>query len=92
MSDWRLQGQDRYLKGRDLIRKKYKKYRDNWDHDHCEFCGRKISERPGDLNVGYTTTDDYHWVCEDCFKDFAALFQWRVLPSDESSSESGTEQ
>jgi hypothetical protein len=82
MSDWRLQGQERYLKGRSLVLKKYQKYRHDWDHDHCEFCGRKISERPEDLNVGYATTDDYYWVCEDCFKEFAALFDWQALPGE----------
>ena len=82
MDDWRLQGQERYLKRAVLTNKRYRKYRDDWDHDHCQFCGKKFSERPDDLNVGYATNDDYHWICEDCFRDFAQLFQWTVLRSE----------
>lgn len=81
MSDWRLQGQDNFLKGVFLGRKPYRKYREGWDHDHCEFCGAKFSERPEDLNVGYATADNYHWVCEQCFKDFNQMFQWNILDS-----------
>ena len=41
--DWRLQDQDKYLKGVSLNLKKYIKYRDAWDHDHCEFSWAKFS-------------------------------------------------
>ena len=81
MNDWRLQGQEKYLKGLPLVKKRYEKYRDGWDHDHCEFCWRKFSERAEDLNVGYATDDNYHWICEQCFIDFNNMFQWKVLPS-----------
>ncbi len=70
MTDWRLQGQERFLKGVSLAKQNYRRYREGWEHDHCEFCGAKFSERPEDLNVGYATTDCYHWICEDCYKDF----------------------
>jgi hypothetical protein len=79
MDDWRLQGQERFLKGACLIRKQYVKYRPGWDHDHCEFCWRKLSENPEDLNSGYATPDDYHWICEDCFRDFREKFEWKVI-------------
>jgi hypothetical protein len=81
MTDWRLQGQGKFLNGVSFSRKAYRKYRDGWEHDHCEFCWAKFSERPGDLNVGYATDDDYHWVCEQCFKDLSQMFQWKVHPS-----------
>jgi len=79
MTDWRLQGQERFLKGVLLEKKQYQRYREGWDHDHCEFCARKFSELPGELNVGYATRDNYHWVCEDCYNDFFELFGWQVV-------------
>ncbi len=81
MTDWRLQGQERYLKGVSLSRQDYRRYRDDWEHDHCEFCGDKFSERPEDLNAGYATVDCYHWVCENCFCDFKDMFQWTIVES-----------
>ena len=42
-NDWRLQGQEKYLKGAILNFKKYAKYSQNWDHDHCEFCWTKLT-------------------------------------------------
>ena len=84
MPDWRLQGQERFLQGVTLVHKEYQKYRDDWDHDHCDFCWSKFSERPEDLNTGYATTDNYHWICDDCFRDFAEMFQWIVVPTDGS--------
>jgi hypothetical protein len=76
VADWRLQGQEQYLKGVALARHRYKKLREDWDHDHCEFCSRKFSERPGDLNEGYVTADCYRWVCDDCYGDFKDAFGW----------------
>jgi len=80
MNDWRLQGQEKFLNRAQLVKKRYKKYRDDWDHDHCAFCWTKFSESPEDLNVGYTTPDHYYWICEPCFNDFHDMFQWVVSP------------
>ena len=78
MSDWRLQGQERYLRGVDLVRRTYQPPRADWDHDHCEFCGRKFSLHPSDLQVGYATADNYRWICSDCYEDFKGQFGWIV--------------
>jgi len=80
-NDWRLQGQEKYLKGVTLYLKKYIKYRDVWDHDHCEFCWAKFSieGHSGDLDEGYATKDNYHWICERCFGDFKDIFQWKII-------------
>jgi hypothetical protein len=77
--DWRLQGQEEYLKGIRLFRKKYTRHSESWDHDHCEFCWAKFSEEDyaEALHEGYATEDDYRWVCEQCFEDFKDLFDWR---------------
>ena len=79
MTDWRLQGQDKFLQGVTLIKKTYRPYREKGDHDHCEFCGTQFSELPEDLHVGYVTSDSYHWICEPCFNDFREMFQWSVV-------------
>ena len=78
--DWRLTGQEKFLKGATLQFKTYLKYRENWDHDHCEFCQAKFMEKenPNTLHKGYTTLDDYYWICPQCFDDFKVMFEWKV--------------
>jgi hypothetical protein len=82
-SDWRLQGQERYLKDVTLLHQHYHKYakNSNWDHDHCSFCGKKfmVENYPDVLHQGYSTTDDYYWICENCFEDFHEMFNWSVI-------------
>jgi hypothetical protein len=87
--DWRLMGQERYLKGAAFVRKPYTRWSVDWDHDHCDFCQRKFVEANGhpedddEKTVGYAAVgtgpegqDDYHWVCDDCFADFRERFGW----------------
>jgi hypothetical protein len=82
--DWRLTGQERYLKGVPLSHRAYRPYPKNptWDHDHCEFCAATFSLRPDPtfLKAGYCTLDEYHWICNKCFLDFKGLFKWIVVP------------
>ena len=79
-NDWRLQGQEKYLRGAVLEKKMYQPYRVGWEHDHCEFCGAEFSlENPGALRVGYASLDNYRWICEVCFEDFKDMFEWRSL-------------
>jgi len=77
--DWRRQGQERFLKDARLSHRAYRPYRAGWDHDHCEFCGAKLSLAPDGIREGYCTEDGYHWVCEDCFQDFKEEFAWAVV-------------
>ncbi len=80
--DWRLRDQEKYLKGVTLHRKRYQRYSSTWDHDHCAFCWAKFAEEnliPDALHEGYTTADNYHWVCESCFEDFKDRFGWREV-------------
>jgi hypothetical protein len=79
--DWRLQGQNKYLTGVALHRAKWCQTREGWDHDECAFCWRKIWDRASgedETDVGYTTSDDYHWICDACFADFNDRFRWTV--------------
>lgn len=76
MSDWRLQGQEKYLMGVTVKKSPYKIYREGWEHDHCEFCNKKFSLKDGDLHEGYTTEDYYRWICQECYEDFKEQFKW----------------
>ena len=76
--DWRRQGQEEYLANKTLVRMDYKPYRKDWDHDHCEFCGAKFSLVEDDLHCGYSTMDNYWWICDDCFEDFKNEYKWGI--------------
>jgi hypothetical protein len=80
IDDWRRQGQERFLKDAKLVYRKYSQPREDWDHDHCEFCGAKFMESGGPeiLKAGYVTDDDYRWICQQCFADFKGEFNWVV--------------
>lgn len=78
-NDWRLTGQEDYLHGKILYYRKWKASSDKWDHDHCEFCWEKFSSFDGTLHEGYTTEDNYYWICSDCFRDFKTMFEWTVI-------------
>jgi hypothetical protein len=80
MTDWRLQGQERFLKSVAVTWKQYRPYREGWDHDHCEFCSAKFSLCETHLHEGYVTLDGYHWICKTCFCDFQETFEWLVMP------------
>lgn len=45
--DWRRCGQEEYLQGATLQRKRYREWSERWDHDHCEFCWTKFSNGEG---------------------------------------------
>ena len=69
LNDWRLQGQEKYLKGKTLFFKHYSESKyPEWDHDHCEFCWAIFSLTIDDaLKEGYCTEDTYRWICPACF-------------------------
>ena len=81
-NDWRLHGQERFLKGVVLLKREYRRYQPNaqWDHDHCAFCWAKfmVEEVPEVLHEGYCTEDEYHWICASCFSDFRDHFEWKL--------------
>ncbi len=68
--DWRLQGQERYLKGATLRRKPYRALSQDWEHDHCAFCSatfmdptfsaghaKAVAEDPDILTEGYAVQE-----------------------------------
>lgn len=85
--DWRLQNQESYLLNAHLVWCSYKKPSQEWDHDHCEFCGVKFmeaSDATGEdiLHEGYQTLDENgHWICKQCYQNFSGQFMFRVVDS-----------
>ena len=55
------------------------------EHEHCEFCFAKFGNAEGLLQSGYCTLDKYHWVCDECYRDFHAQFEWTVLDESHDS-------
>ena len=57
-SDWRLQGQEKFLQGVVLVKRRYRSHSQNpdRDHDHCEFCWAKfmVEGNPDSLHEGYS--------------------------------------
>ena len=50
-------------------------------HEHCEFCCDKaLTDSP---SIFYCTKDLKYWICEECFNDFRARFNWQEKTSDE---------
>jgi hypothetical protein len=88
---WRLQNV-RHLKGLRLQFRRYTRWSETWEHDHCSACWAKFAEFDGpDIqHEGYATGDDYKygagydWICCDCFDDLKADLGWRT--DQESSS------
>jgi hypothetical protein len=85
MNDWRLLDQESYLKRATLRRSRYTCAPER-DHDHCEFCGTKFSMRSEDTHEGYSTLDDYYWICVQCYNDFVKLFEWTLADEGEPRS------
>lgn len=81
--DWRLHGQERYLKGVILFHRRYRQYAEDpeWDHDHCVFCWAMfmVEDAIDTQQHGYATEGDYWWICEACFNDFKGMFEWKVV-------------
>jgi len=85
-NDWRLQGQEKYLTNRKLMRIPYFRWSKTWDHDHCDFCFATFSEYDGDLHEGYVTADNKRtWICPECFEDFKEMFQWELADAEEAN-------
>ena len=82
--DWRLFfGQKDNLRDKTLYFRDYTVVRSKGDHDHCEFCWDKFMDHPETLREGYTTEDNYYWICPTCFADFREMFNWTLCEDEE---------
>ncbi len=83
INDWRLNGQEEKLYGKNLMYCKYKNTsKEIVTHEHCVFCWHKFMEDCSNIddcsNYGYCTLDKKYWICEDCFSDFKEIFEWEM--------------
>ncbi len=78
MTTGACKGQEKYLVDHTFHWVIWTAYRENWDHDHCQFCAAEVSDRPVDEHTEYNAawaTEGYgHWICPTCFDDFRDRF------------------
>ena len=74
--DWRITGQESYLKGKHLHHMRFSRSFCTEDYDQCEFCWRVFDKDIVNPEMAYF--DGKHWICEECYKDFKDYFQWTV--------------
>lgn len=84
--DWRLNGQESYLK--DILKDiplyfiPFRPLSEQWDHEHCVFCWAKFYLHPECLQEGYCTrpqnSRDADWICPECYEDFKEMFGWKL--------------
>ena len=81
--DWRLRGQEEYLKNATLYFRNFTPFSETWEHEHCEFCWAKFGTEQENLHQGYCTTPIHSsksiWICPKCYADFKENFNWTVL-------------
>jgi hypothetical protein len=79
MPDWRIDNA-KHTRGAALHFQKYTHYSEDWDHDHFEACWAMFMEVPSAeiLTGGYTTEDNYRWICPQCFQDLKEEMQWKL--------------
>jgi len=44
----------------------------DWTHDHCEICGKHISDKKGADNGAYSNSvkENEDWICKECFNKY----------------------
>lgn len=80
MTDYRIDNA-KWTRGAVLQFKKYVRYREGWEHDHCSGCWATFMEpgHPDVLTEGYATEDNYRWICEECFRDLKEEMGWTLV-------------
>jgi hypothetical protein len=81
--DWRLDNV-KGLRGLRFRLKKYRRYSETWDHDHCAACMATFAEIDGPdiVHEGYATCEDYvhgpeyDWICPTCFTELREIMNW----------------
>jgi hypothetical protein len=80
VSDWRIDNA-KWTQGAVLRFKKYTRYSETWEHDHCQGCWTKFMESGGPdvLTEGYVTEDNYRGICPECFRDLKDAMGWKLV-------------
>ena len=82
--DWRIVSYNGHLNGETFSLKRFISTDKN-DHEHCEFCCKKITDLQIDyedcVSEGYccfnSKTKQENWICKDCFNDFKEKFKFK---------------
>lgn len=82
--DWRLVSYNGHLNG-ETFKLKHFISNDKNDHEHCEFCWKKITdlqiENEDCDSEGYvcfnSKTQQTNWICKNCFNDFKEKFNFK---------------
>ena len=83
--DWRLVQYNGHLDNKVFKYAEFKSTVQN-DHEHCEFCWKKISDCPNfneesDTDGYYTMNEkakQTNWVCKRCFEEFRNRFTFKL--------------
>ena len=82
--DWRILAYNGFMNGQIFEKEKFVSSEKN-DHEHCEFCYKKITDL-NNLNeeidrFGYVYKDvkknRSYWLCEECYSDFKERFNFK---------------
>lgn len=73
-NDWRIIGQEGYLKNKHLHHRGFKRALCVEDYLQCEFCWSHFEE---DV-MAYFDPNGKVWICEECYQDFKSYFNWTV--------------
>jgi hypothetical protein len=75
-------------RGMTFTLKAYRRWSEDWDHDHCVCCGQAIAEpglRDDAVSIAYGVSEehprgaDYDWLCADCAAELAPRLDLRLL-------------
>lgn len=81
--DWRVMGQEGYLKGKTLVHRHFDRSICREDFLQCEFCWKSLEDAAGKGVLCFFEPLQKLWVCETCFEDFKAHFDWTVVEGTE---------
>lgn len=76
--DWRIMGQEGYLKDKKLQHRKFSQAMRTKDNDQCDFCYSFLDRNHQGASYAYFEPITRSWICERCYQDFKEHFNWMV--------------
>lgn len=77
-NDWRIMGQEGYLKGKILQYRVFDRAICREDYCQCEFCWDTFESEAGSSTFAYFEPSGKFWICDTCYRDFEQHFGWIV--------------
>lgn len=79
MNDWR---EEMLFSVKDTYNMKFEKKIfesfNDWDHEHCSICLKKIGLHSGDEKCAFYCEETNDWLCQNCFFDFKEKYNWII--------------